>query len=50
MPVQQGLDEEREKSMCIKLDLESLINKFAYSDSFRTDHKLLHYRLSVETL
>lgn len=43
-----SLDEEREKKMCVALDLESLINRFAFQDKVERGHKLLHYRLTIE--
>ncbi|CAG9330486.1 unnamed protein product [Blepharisma stoltei] len=43
-----SLDEEREKKQCIALDLESLINRFAFQDKVERGHKLLHYRLTIE--
>ena len=42
-----GLDEEREKKMCVAFDLESLILKFSFLDKQEKGHKLLHYRLTI---
>ncbi|OMJ85812.1 hypothetical protein SteCoe_12808 [Stentor coeruleus] len=42
-----GLDEEREKKMCLAFDLESLILKFSFLDKQEKGHKLLHYRLTI---
>jgi hypothetical protein len=41
------LEEERERKQCMVLDLESLINIFAFSDRSEEGHKLLHYKLSL---
>lgn len=48
LTVKSGLDEEREGKKGLALDLESLINKFAFKDSLDEEHRLLHYRLTVE--
>jgi hypothetical protein len=42
-----GLDEERERKMCVAFDLESLILKFSFMDKQEKGHKLLHYRLTI---
>ncbi|CAG9316323.1 unnamed protein product [Blepharisma stoltei] len=47
LTIRHRLDEEREKSLCLKLDLESVIDKFSYEDIVERDQRLLHYRLSI---
>lgn len=42
-----SLEEERDQKKCVVLDLESLINIFAFSDKSEEGHKLLHYKLSL---
>jgi hypothetical protein len=41
------LEEERDRKMCIAMDLESIINKFAFQDRVEEGHKLLHYKLEI---
>lgn len=48
--IKESLDEERESKSCVALDLESLINKFAFDDKVEEGHRLLHYRLSIGAL
>lgn len=42
-----SLEEERDKKMCIAMDLESIINKFAFHDRIEEGHRLLHYKLEI---
>jgi hypothetical protein len=42
-----SLEEEREMKRCMVLDLESLINMFAFQDKIEEGHKLLHYKLTI---
>jgi Seven in absentia protein family len=42
-----SLEEEREKKLCIAMDLETIINKFAFSDKVEEGHRLLHYKLDL---
>ena len=44
-----SLEEEREKKLCIAMDLESIINKFAFHDKVEEGHRLLHYKLEINT-
>jgi hypothetical protein len=46
--IKASLEEEREHKSCVILDLESLINIFAFHDKTEEGHKLLHYKLSIE--
>lgn len=48
--IKDSLDEEREAKTCVALDLESLINRFAFEDKVEEGHRLLHYRLSIDPL
>jgi hypothetical protein len=41
------LEEERDKKMCVAMDLESVINKFAFQDRIEEGHRLLHYKLEI---
>lgn len=43
-----SLEEEREHKKCVVLDLESLINLFAFQDKIEEGHKLLHYKLTIQ--
>lgn len=42
-----SLEEEREKKMCVIMDLESIINRFAFYDKIEEGHRLLHYKLEI---
>ena len=42
-----SLEEERERKRCYVLDLESMINLFAFQDKTEEGHKLLHYKLTI---
>ena len=42
-----SLEEEREQKKCFVLDLESMINIFAFQDKNEEGHKLLHYKLTI---
>ena len=42
-----SLEEERERKRCYVLDLESMINLFAFQDKTEEGHKLLHYKLTL---
>ena len=42
-----SLEEERENKLCIAMDLESIINKFAFHDKVEQGHRLLHYKLEI---
>lgn len=42
-----SLEEEREKKMCVIMDLESVINRFAFYDKIEEGHRLLHYKLEI---
>lgn len=42
-----SLEEERENKLCVAMDLESIINKFAFHDKVEEGHRLLHYKLEV---
>ena len=46
--IKASLEEEREDKSCVVLDLESLINIYAFNDKTEEGHKLLHYKLSIE--
>ena len=46
--IKASLEEEREVKSCVILDLESLINIFAFHDKTEEGHKLLHYKLSID--
>lgn len=41
------LEEERDQKKCYVLDLESIINIFAFQDKTEEGHKLLHYKLTI---
>jgi hypothetical protein len=45
--MQLSLEEERERKRCYVLDLESMINLFAFQDKSEEGHKLLHYKLTL---
>lgn len=45
--INTSLEEEREKKMCVAMDLESIINKFAFHDKIEEGHRLLHYKLEI---
>ena len=42
-----SLEEERDQKKCYVLDLESMINLFAFQDHNEEGHKLLHYKLTI---
>jgi len=42
-----SLEEERDQKKCFVLDLESMINIFAFQDKNEEGHKLLHYKLTI---
>lgn len=42
-----SLEEERERKMCVAMDLESIINKFAFHDKIEEGYRLLHYKLEI---
>jgi hypothetical protein len=46
--IKSSLEEERDVKSCVILDLESLINIFAFHDKTEEGHKLLHYKLSID--
>lgn len=45
--VAMSLEEERDQKRCYVLDLESMINLFAFQDHNEEGHKLLHYKLTI---
>lgn len=42
-----SLEEEREKKSCVIMNLESIINRFAFYDKIEEGHRLLHYKLEI---
>ena len=48
--VTESLDDERESKLCTAIDLESLVNKFAFEDKTEEGHRLLHYRLTIDSI
>jgi hypothetical protein len=46
--IKSSLEEEREMRSCVILDLESLINIYAFHDKTEAGHKLLHYKLLID--